>query len=385
MKRSEQKEGKVSMSKKNVLVAIILTVVLTSMILGVVLNAASTDYTYGVSVSNSKGTIWFKSNVSTTWVDVHYKVNSGNQLNYRMTYNSSNSRYENTLNVVNGNVITYSFTYNNANPAYDTEWFSYTVGSTVTVPGTKVPVATSTPVNTSSSGNYTLKWSDEFNGSAINTSNWTYDIGGTGWGNNELEYYTNRSQNASVQNGNLVINAIKESYSGMNYTSARLKTKGLRSWTYGKVEARIKIPTGQGLWPAFWMLGNNIDSVSWPACGEIDIMEHVNNAAAINGTIHWSDTNNSYAYYGGITGTVDFSLFHTYSIEWNSSAIIWYIDGTKFWEANVLNGINGTDEFHRPFFILINLAVGGNWPGSPNESTKFPAQMLVDYVRVYQK
>jgi beta-glucanase (GH16 family) len=233
-------------------------------------------------------------------------------------------------------------------------------------------------------GAWTLVWSDEFSSSTINTANWTFDIGtgSSGWGNNELEYYTSRSQNARIENGNLIIQALKESYGGMSYTSARLKTQGLKSWTYGKVEARIKIPTGQGIWPAFWMLGNNISSVSWPACGEIDIMEHINTESVIHGTMHWDY--NGYANYGTTSPSLDFSQYHVYTIEWNSSAIKWFVDGTQYLEGNIANSINGTDEFHRPFFILLNLAVGGNWPGSPNSSTVFPATMYVDYVRVYQ-
>ena len=268
------------MNKKIVLPGIILVALVVVVMAGVILNAASTDYSYGVDLSGTNATIWFKSNVNTTWVDVHYLINSANQQNFRMTYNTGKSRYEKTITVANGNAITYFFTYNNGNPAYDTQWYTYTVGSvnstvvpqTSSVPKTTAVTSPSVPVSSSVTPptGYTLKWSDEFNGTSINTSNWTYDIGtgSGGWGNNELEYYTNRPENARIENGNLVIEARKESYSGANYTSARLKTKGLKSWTYGKIEARIKIPTGQGIWPAFWMLGDNIDSVSWPKCGE---------------------------------------------------------------------------------------------------------------------
>jgi beta-glucanase (GH16 family) len=229
-----------------------------------------------------------------------------------------------------------------------------------------------------------LIWSDEFNGTSLNTANWTYDTGtgSGGWGNNELEYYTNRPQNVQVVNGNLVITALKESYGGVNYTSARIKTKGLQTWTYGKIEARMKIPVGQGIWPAFWMLGSNIDGVGWPACGEIDIMEHVNNTPTVQGTMHWD--NNGHASYGTASPALDFSQYHVYSVEWDTSSIKWFVDGTQYLEGNILNNINGTNEFHNPFFILFNLAVGGNWPGNPDGSTVFPAQMYVDYVRVYR-
>jgi beta-glucanase (GH16 family) len=229
---------------------------------------------------------------------------------------------------------------------------------------------------------YNLVWSDEFDGTSLNTSNWAYEVGGGGWGNNELEYYTNRTNNVAVTGGNLVITAIKESYGGMNYTSGRIKTQGLKDFTYGKIEARMKMSTGQGIWPAFWMLGSNIPTVNWPACGEIDIMEHINNETVVHGTIHWDY--NGYTYYGGPSPSIDVTQFHVYSVEWTTTAIKWFVDGTQYWEANIANGINGTDEFQRPFFIILNLAVGGNWPGSPDGSTVFPASMTVDYVRVYQ-
>lgn len=232
---------------------------------------------------------------------------------------------------------------------------------------------------------WNLAWSDEFNGTSINTSNWKFETGGGGWGNNELEYYTNRSENARIENGNLVVEARKENYNGMNYTSARLKSQGLKNWTYGKVEARMKLPAGQGVWPAFWMLGENISQVSWPKCGEIDIMEHINNESAIHGTIHWDSTgNNTHADYGAASPNIDVTQYHVYSIEWNASSIKWFVDGKQYLEANIANNINGTDEFHKPFFILFNLAIGGNWPGNPDGSTPFPAKMYVDYVRVYQ-
>jgi beta-glucanase (GH16 family) len=237
----------------------------------------------------------------------------------------------------------------------------------------------------SASDTWNLVWSDEFNGSSLNASNWICETGtgSGGWGNNELQYYTNRSDNVRVQDGSLIIEAKKESYSGMNYTSARIKTQGLRQFTYGKVEARIKLPKGQGIWPAFWMLGSNISQVSWPKCGEIDIMEHVNNEANTHGTIHWFA--DQYAYYGGKSSSIDVTQYHLYSIEWNANSIKWFVDGNQYWEANIKNSINGTEEFHKPYFLLLNLAVGGNWPGSPDSTTQFPAKMNVDYVRVYQQ
>ncbi|ADO56477.1 beta-glucanase [Paenibacillus polymyxa M1] len=239
-------------------------------------------------------------------------------------------------------------------------------------------------MHTSAAPNSNLVWSDEFNGTSLNRSNWTPEIGtgSGGWGNNELQYYTNRAQNLQVTGGNLVITAQKEAYGGMNYTSARIKTQDLKKFTYGKVEARIKLPSGQGIWPAFWMLGSNISSVGWPKCGEIDIMERVNNNPSVNGTVHWDA--GGHADFGRVSGNLDFSQYHVYSIEWDSKYIRWFVDGQQFNEFYIENGTGNTEEFQQPFFILLNLAVGGNWPGAPNNSTQFPSQMLVDYVRVYQ-
>lgn len=227
-----------------------------------------------------------------------------------------------------------------------------------------------------------LVWSDEFDEPTINRSNWTYDTGGGGWGNNELEYYTTRPENSNIENGNLQIIAKKETLGGRNYTSARMKTQGLQSFTYGKIEARIKAPVGQGIWPAFWMLGNSINQsgVGWPKCGEIDILEHINLETNIHGTIHWD--NNGHAQYGGST-PCDVTKWHIYGIEWDEKAIKWFLDGKKYHEASILNNINSTHEFHLPFFIILNLAVGGNWPGPPNTATLFPDTLFVDYVRVY--
>lgn len=238
--------------------------------------------------------------------------------------------------------------------------------------------------NANAAPNWSLVWSDEFNGNSLNPANWTAEIGtgSGGWGNNELQYYTSRPQNLQVSGGNLIITAQRETYGGMNYTSARIKTQGLQSFTYGKIEARIKLPSGKGLWPAFWMLGEDFSSVGWPYCGEIDIMERVNNNPHVNGTVHWDA--NGHAEYGRTSGNLDFSQYHTYSVEWDPNYIRWFVDGVQYNEFYIANGTGNTEEFQRPFFIILNLAVGGNWPGSPNASTPFPAQMLVDYVRVYQ-
>ena len=228
---------------------------------------------------------------------------------------------------------------------------------------------------------WNLVWQDEFNGSL--SSDWVFETGtgSGGWGNNELQYY--RQENASINNGHLVITARQENFGGMNYTSARLKTQGRKSWKYGKIEARISMPSFSGVWPAFWMLGDNITSVGWPACGEIDIMEQINTEQATHGTIHWQDHNGNYANYGGYTG-VNVTQFHTYSIEWTDQTIRWLLDGVQYHEVNIAGGINGTSEFHNNFFIILNMAIGGNWPGFSINNGAMPAEMRIDYVRVYQ-
>lgn len=160
-----------------------------------------------------------------------------------------------------------------------------------------------------------------------------------------------------------------------------MKTQGLKEFTYGKIEARIKRPIGQGLWPAFWMLGANINTVSWPKCGELDVMEYVNTDNRVYGTAHW-DNNGTHAQYGGNTATTD--AYHIYGIEWTPTAVRWYVDGVKYHEMDITNGVVSTEEFQRPFFLLLNLAVAGDWRGQTVDETKLPATMYVDYVRLYQ-
>ena len=227
--------------------------------------------------------------------------------------------------------------------------------------------------------NYQLVWSDEFNGSI--GPDWVFETGGGGWGNNEKQFY--QQQNASVSNGNLVITARKESVSGHQYTSARMITRGKKSFQYGRIEARILTPNGQGLWPAFWMLGNDIDvpEIGWPKCGEIDIMERINNDAQTLGTPHWD--NNGWNYRPATTPTTN-GQYHIYSVTWDASSIRWFVDGVQYHTFSILNNVESTHEFHRPFFILLNVAVGGNLPGQTIDESRLPAQMLVDYVRVYQ-
>ncbi len=223
-------------------------------------------------------------------------------------------------------------------------------------------------------------WSDEFNGSGAAAGSWTYDVGGGGWGNGELQYYQSGSANAYQTGGFLQIQARRQSVGGMAYTSARLKTLGRVSFgPYGRMEGRMQGPNGQGLWPAFWMMGTNIATNPWPGCGEIDIMEHINSASNVLGTIHWN--NGGHVSYTGMNVSTYFPAWHTYGINWTSSSITWTLDGNSVGSANIQNSINSTEEFHRSFFILLNLAVGGAWPGNPSSSTVFPANFNIDWVR----
>ncbi len=247
-------------------------------------------------------------------------------------------------------------------------------------------------------GKWNMVWSDEFNGpngSGPDPGKWVLEVGGEGWGNQELEYYTKRLQNAYIQDGNLVIKALQEKYTGAdgitrNYTSARMTTSGKFSQTYGRFESRIKIPRGQGLWPAFWMLGNDIGSAGWPACGEIDIMENIGKEPS---TVHGSIHGPGYTGEVGIEapyrlpGTKSFAdHFHVFAVEWEPSVIRLYVDDHLYatrTRGELRPGWKWV--FDHPFFLLLNVAVGGDWPGNPDASTVFPQTMLVDYVRVYRR
>ena len=236
-----------------------------------------------------------------------------------------------------------------------------------------------------------LVMADEFDGSSLNTGMWTYDIGrgpnNDGWGNNELQYYTDRPENISVENGMLKITAIQEQFEGAGYTSARILTKGLYEKQYGRFEARMKLPWGQGYWPAFWLLGANIDEIGWPNCGEIDVMENRGSEPTIvSGAVHGP------GYSGGQPILKEYELendrfdtdFHIFGIEWGPGYINFYVDDALY---NQITPEDVTGEWvfdNGPFFMLINLAVGGNFGGPPNENTEFPQSLYVDYVRIYQ-
>jgi beta-glucanase (GH16 family) len=231
-----------------------------------------------------------------------------------------------------------------------------------------------------------LVWHDEFDGPGLDTAKWTRETGGDGWGNAELEFYTDRGDNARIEAGQLVIEARRQQAGGRDYTSARLKTRGAPggAWQYGRIEARIQIPRGQGLWPAFWMLGDKC--VRWPDCGEIDIMENIGREPnQVHGTVHGPG-------YSGAQGVTTAHAskgafadeFHVYAIEWEADAIRWYVDDTLY-KTVTPKDLPGRWVYDHPFFIILNVAVGGNWPGNPDSTTVLPQAMRVDYVRVYQK
>lgn len=236
---------------------------------------------------------------------------------------------------------------------------------------------------------YALAWSDEFEGNSISNTNWTFESGNNnGWGNNELENYTNRTQNAFVSQGNLIIEAREESYQGYNYTSARMITKGKKVFTFGRVDIRARVPKGRGVWPALWMLGSNIDAVNWPACGEIDIMELLGQEPnKMYGTLHWGANTAAHESKGAnyILGAGSFDeQFHVYSMVWKEDSIKLYVDDVEFFEADKTDFATSDYPFNKDFFFLFNIAVGGNWPGSPDATTVFPQRMVVDYIRVFQ-
>jgi beta-glucanase (GH16 family) len=237
---------------------------------------------------------------------------------------------------------------------------------------------------------YERVWSDEFSVNGLpDTTKWIFQTGGHGWGNRELQYYCEGTSNAEVKDGLLIITARKDSFGNNAYTSARLNSKRPEgSWKYGKIEARMKIPYAKGIWPAFWMMGVNFDTVSWPFCGEIDIMESIGpkeKPGMVHGTAHWANPANQWTSRGDtvtVTETAETQGFHVYSVIWDKDSISWFADDRQYFALSI-----ETEEFaafHKPFYILLNLAVGGNWPGYPDETTSFPQQLFIDYVRVYQ-
>jgi beta-glucanase (GH16 family) len=239
--------------------------------------------------------------------------------------------------------------------------------------------------------NWTLAWSDDFDGpagAAVDAARWRFDLGGGGWGNQELQTYTDRTRNAFLAgDGTLVIEAVREDF---GYTSARLKTQGVFEQAYGRFEARLQLPRGQGLWPAFWMLGADIGTAGWPVCGEIDIMENIGREpSTVHGTLHGP------GYSGGEAVGASFALpggarfaddFHVFALEWEPAAMRWYVDGALYQTRTPADLPAGRRwAFDHPFFLILNVAVGGNWPGPPDGTTVFPQRMRVDYVKVFRR
>lgn len=237
---------------------------------------------------------------------------------------------------------------------------------------------------------YTLVWHDEFVGEEIDPSNWVFETGdGTdyglprGWGNNELQLYKADKEHARISNGNLMVVAYQNGDG--SYSSAKLTTNGLVSVRYGRVEAKIKLPQGQGIWPAFWMLGDNRPEIDWPGCGEIDILELLgHDPNTIYHTVHYTDRENRHgSHQGANTAASSYSDdYHIYTLDWTPERMIFKIDGVVTHETPIEDDMK---EFQRSMYLILNLAVGGNWPGNPDETTIFPQTMLVDYVRVYEQ
>ena len=243
--------------------------------------------------------------------------------------------------------------------------------------------------------NWKLNWSDEFDAEEIDDNNWTQQVLEAGHFNEEWQAYTDSSKNAYVENGSLVIKAIHESsdHAKGNYSSARLHTGNKQSWKYGKIAARIKLPHGQGMWPAFWMLGANIDEVGgdtpWPQSGEIDIFELYGSKddAVIEANMHYANSSESHAMMGAVSYELEEGIFaddyHVFELEWDAANVVWSVDGKQYASKSIAS--EELSEFHKEFYILLNVAVGGTWAGSPDASTVFPQHMYVDWVRVYEK
>jgi beta-glucanase (GH16 family) len=235
---------------------------------------------------------------------------------------------------------------------------------------------------------YTLAWSDEFNGTALNTSYWNQETGGGGWGNNELEYYTSSTKNTFLSNGNLIIEARKEAISGSNYSSGRMTTQNKKTFTFGRIDIRAKLPVSKGMWPALWLLGSNISSVPWPGCGETDLMELIGTyPGRVYGTAHWKTLAGAHDSKGTLYDlpTGNFSQqFHVFSLVWTTDQMKWLIDDQLYLTVNKSDLGTSNYPFNASQFLIFNVAVGGDWPGAPDTGTAFPQRMFVDYVRVFQ-
>ena len=282
------------------------------------------------------------------------------------------------------------FTVELNNPKGCTIGVQSATGTIITENGLSITTDNSGPTSPMTYPGYTLVWNDEFSGSTLDPNVWNQETGNgqNGWGNNELEYYTNSTKNTFVSNGNLVIEARKESLNGFNYTSGRMTTQNKKQFTFGRIDIRAKLPVGKGIWPALWMLGSNITTVGWPSCGEIDIMELVGTyPGRVYGTMHWKPVTGSSTNKGGQfdLSSGNFSQqFHVFSIIWKQDMIQWLVDDQVYFTGTKADVGAANYPFNAPQFFIFNVAVGGNWPGSPDANTVFPERMFVDYVRVFQ-
>lgn len=255
---------------------------------------------------------------------------------------------------------------------------------------TQLPYDTEDYTTPESYQGWTLAWADEFDGPEINTEWWTHEIGNgdNGWGNNELQYYTDDAKNSRIEDGKLVIEARNDAWNGQKYTSARMITKGKKRFQFSRVDIRAKLPYGQGIWPALWMLGENIDSKGWPACGEIDIMEMVGHQpATTHATVHWGRDFSNHKYTGdpySVNGEIFHDRFHVFSVVRYYNQMYFYVDDILMFDFSSADLQGEPNPFNEDFFFIFNIAVGGNWPGDPDESTVFPQFMEVDYIRVFE-
>ncbi len=335
-------------------------------------NNVSVDYLLldGTAVSPkdyvaSSGTVTIPAGMSSATIDVQIK---GDPTNLR----------RNNLD----------FTVQLSKPVSCTLGTSTAKGSILTEDGTYLPTDNTGYSTPSSYPGYTLVWSDEFSGNTLDLNVWNQEIGNhSGWGNNELQYYTNSPKNVFLSNGNLIIEARKEAISGFNYSSARMTTQNKKSFKFGRIDIRAKLPVSKGMWPALWMLGTNITSVGWPACGEMDIMELIGAyPGRVYSTMHWKSSSGVHASKGTNYNlpSGDFSQqFHVYSMVWAQDLIKCYVDDQLYLTVSATD-VGATYPFNADQFFIFNVAVGGNWPGPPDATTQFPQRMFVDYVRVFQ-
>lgn len=337
-------------------------------------NAISVDYTLADGTATSpkdyvaaSGTLTIPANQTQATIDVQIK---GDATNLRLA--------------------NLQFTVQLSNPKLCTITTASAKGTIITEDGTYLPTDNTGYTTPLTYPGYTLAWNDEFSAATLNGSDWNQETGnGTnGWGNNELEYYANSLKNTFLSNGNLIIEARKESIGGFNYSSGRMTTQNKKVFKFGRIDIRAKLPVAKGMWPALWMLGANIPSVGWPACGEIDIMELIGAyPGRVYSAMHWKNAGGTHdskgANYNLSSG--DFSQqFHVYSIVWAQDNIKSYIDDQLYLSVTIADVGTANYPFNADQFFLFNVAVGGQWPGSPDGATNFPQRMFVDYVRVFQ-